>query len=569
MKSTFTLPSNSFADRRRILTLLFVLALAIRFVNLLCLNQYEFFEFKIGDAARYDAWANEIAAGNWIGDKVFYQAPLYPYFLAGLYSTVGDNVFLIKLIQAVLASLAVTLLAATAWNFFGRRAAIVTGAIAACYVPSLFLESLIQKSILDLVFISTICWLLSRLYLQNLRRLWLGLGLSIGALCLTRENAIALIPLFALATVFYWPRSQESAPAATKAWQRMLRQTRTAMPLYVLGLLIVLGPVVARNYWIGGELHLTTSQVGPNFYIGNNADADGFYHPLVVGRGDAQFEQQDAIAIAEQESGRALTAAEVSAFYLDKSKTFIQENPASWLSLVTRKTLLSVNAREIVDTEDQSVYEQHSPLLWLLSPFFQFGTLLPIAVIGAWRTRRQWRKLWPLYLMAILIQLTLIAFFVFGRYRFPIVPILILFAAPALADAWSGIERLGKQAAGKRPLGQLAIPCLVGVVLLLICHLPLVPRQSQRSVTYNNFAIQSLIRGNWRQAEVYVDRSLANNVDFALAHNSRGVLCRERGEIGDAKYHFKVAVELEPEYDNAKRNLAALQPNVRKENADR
>ena len=36
----------------------------------------------MGDAQSYHAWAQEIAAGNWIGDDVFYQAPLYPYFFA-------------------------------------------------------------------------------------------------------------------------------------------------------------------------------------------------------------------------------------------------------------------------------------------------------------------------------------------------------------------------------------------------------------------------------------------------------------------------------------------------------
>ena len=32
----------------------------------------------MGDSHAYDAWAQRIAAGDWVGGDVFYQAPLYP-----------------------------------------------------------------------------------------------------------------------------------------------------------------------------------------------------------------------------------------------------------------------------------------------------------------------------------------------------------------------------------------------------------------------------------------------------------------------------------------------------------
>ncbi len=37
-----------------------------------------------GDARSYDEWAQQIASGNWLGRKVYYDAPLYPYFLGFL-----------------------------------------------------------------------------------------------------------------------------------------------------------------------------------------------------------------------------------------------------------------------------------------------------------------------------------------------------------------------------------------------------------------------------------------------------------------------------------------------------
>ena len=43
---------------------------------------------------------------------------------------------------------------------------------------------------------------------------------------------------------------------------------------------LVLAPVALRNRAAGGELVLTTSQAGANFYIGNHPGADGRYQPL-------------------------------------------------------------------------------------------------------------------------------------------------------------------------------------------------------------------------------------------------------------------------------------------------
>ena len=50
-------------------------------------------------------------------------------------------------------------------------------------------------------------------------------------------------------------------------------------------------PVGLRNKAVGGEFHLTTSQLGPNFYIGNHAGAIGTYEALVVGHGSAADER--------------------------------------------------------------------------------------------------------------------------------------------------------------------------------------------------------------------------------------------------------------------------------------
>src|SRR6185436_20867585 len=81
------------------------------------------------------------------------------------------------------------------------------------------------------------------------------------------------------------------------------------------GFALVLAPVALRNHALGGGFLPTTSNAGVNFYIGNGAEADGEYRPLVAGRGHPDHEREDARRIAQDLSGRSLTAGEVSGFW--------------------------------------------------------------------------------------------------------------------------------------------------------------------------------------------------------------------------------------------------------------
>ena len=58
------------------------LAFAVRLAYLLEAQSLPLFHATISDARSYWEWSDRIAAGDWLGDTVFYQAPLYPYFLA-------------------------------------------------------------------------------------------------------------------------------------------------------------------------------------------------------------------------------------------------------------------------------------------------------------------------------------------------------------------------------------------------------------------------------------------------------------------------------------------------------
>src|SRR5437773_6489701 len=140
---------------------IFAIAFAVRLVHLLQIRRAPFFSVLMGDSKGYDEWAQRIAAGDWLGHDVFYQAPLYPYFLGVVYSLFGRNVFLVRLIQAAIGSASCALVALAARRLFSPRAAIAAGLVMALYAPAIFFDGLLQKSVLDVFFVSLAVWLIA------------------------------------------------------------------------------------------------------------------------------------------------------------------------------------------------------------------------------------------------------------------------------------------------------------------------------------------------------------------------------------------------------------------------
>ena len=251
---------------------------------------------------------------------------------------------------------------------------LVAGALLAVYAPAIFFDGLIQKSVLDVFFVSAALAILGALATgaHDRKGLWLGLGLALGCLGLTRENALVLVAVVAL---WAWKG------AAHRALGRA-----AAMGLFAAGVAVMLAPVALRNAAVGGGLYLTTSQFGPNFYIGNHAGADGSYTALRFGRGSPEYERLDATELAERVARRPLTPAEVSSYWTGQAWDFISGQPAAWLRLMARKAALLVNAAETLDTESQESHAEWSWPLRVLGPVTHFGVLVPLALVGVWTT---------------------------------------------------------------------------------------------------------------------------------------------------------------------------------------
>jgi tetratricopeptide (TPR) repeat protein len=502
-------------------------ALSLRALYLLELWPTPLFSVLFGDGRQYVAWAQEIAGGQWLGTSVFYQSPLYPYVLALLFKATGASVGAVRVVQALLGTASCLLVAHAGRRFVGDRAGLAAGWLLAIYPPAVFFDGLVQKSSLDLFLVSALLALLGEFVTRRSWPWMAAAGLALGLFTLNRENARVLSPVVGLWT--WWCFGDESR-----------RRRGGWIAALTIAVLVTVLPVGIRNYAVGGEFMISTSQLGPNFYIGNHAGARGAYESLLPWRGTVIFEREDATRLAEQALGRTLSPGDVSDYWVRRAISDIRSQPGAWIRLLGRKLLLTVNAREVADTESIEVFAEYSRVLGTLY-WFNFGVVLPLAAFGAWTARAHWRRLMLIAASGAALVLSVAAFYVMGRYRYPIVPMAMIFAgagAVGLLDVARAVWRR------RPPLGREIGPgfLLAGFVTVLAN----VPFQAGGDDTRLNIGEELLQSGRVDEALALLAREAAASPDYPKARLALGVALSKRGEKARALDEFRAAVSLDP-----------------------
>jgi 4-amino-4-deoxy-L-arabinose transferase-like glycosyltransferase len=366
----------------------------------LALRGSPWFDHLVVDPEYYDAWARRIATGDWLGERAFYMDPLYPYVLGALYRLCGRDLLLARLLNVAFAAGTIALVARIGRRVGGARTGILAAFAFALYAPDIFYVGEVDKTTLS-IFLTA-----AALALAVGHARFAG-GLALGAAALTRANLLVTAPVLALA--------------------RGRRAT-----LFAVGLACILVPVAWRNHRVSGEWVLTTTQAGQNFYTGNNElNPWGAYGAVPFVRGNPHFEEADFRAEAERRAGRSLAPREVSRFWFAEAFRHVRAHPGFALRATIRKAALFWNDFEISDNQDQYLLERVSWVLRL--PLVGFGWLPPLALLGAIAVRRT-RAVGILVAFVAVYCASVVAFFVFSRYRIQIVPALLPLAALGLLD---------------------------------------------------------------------------------------------------------------------------------------
>jgi tetratricopeptide (TPR) repeat protein len=509
---------------RRFLLLLFFFALLVRGAYAWRIRDLPTQHALVMDAKRYDERAQDIAAHGWMPREVFFQAPLYPYLLAAVYAPTGGSRGAVRCVQILADALTVVLLAVVAARLFGRAAGQVAGALAALYGPFVFSTPLLLKTTFTLLAEAVFLLVLipPGQAVPGRGRMFLA-GICLGLAALLQENLLLLAPFVALFLLL------RGGPG------RLDRLASIAV--FGLGAVLVVLPVTLINYRIGGELVLTSSRGGLNFYFGNSRGASGTFPDMGGASQDPELLKAESRTMAaEMESRRTgrpvrpeeLTARRVSAIFWSETLRQIGEAPLSWARLMVRKTRLFWNAYEIPDAEGYGVYRRIAgAVAW---PWLGFGLVAPLGLAGlvlAWRGDGRGDGSRGALLLALLtagLYLSVVLFFVFGRYRLPVVPFLIPPAGHALATLADRVRR-------RAPLR----PAWAGLaVLFLAVNLPVYTAAEvkiQDAGIWFNLSTAAL-----RQAE---DEAAANHLERAI--DLAGEAADDLGRAVDANPGFIVA----------------------------
>lgn len=404
---------NSGFDNSRgnlVLWIIVAAALLLRWTHLLIISGTDLLTLPIIDAAFYHQWAAEISSGNVIGQGVFFMSPLYPYLTGLLYTFFGTELWIVFAFQGLLGAGTVWLLFRWTNHAYGRRTGFVAAGIAALYGPYIFYDSTLLTSSL-IVFLSVLILNFAQEALDgdNNSSLW-KLGAVIGLSSLARPLVLIFIPFLFLG--FYLKNRSTS-----------LRKTGFVL----LAAVIIILPVSLRNLFVGGELTMTTSSAGMNFYAGNNSDATGLYWEApFLSSVEPQYEDEEYRKQASQAVERDLTTREAGRYWARKAIEWIILNPVDYIKLQARKAFYFWNRAEFANNVSYYVGKAESPVLrfnpisfWLIGPLGLAGLILMWKRLGWRRSRLPWLWIAAYFCGAML-------FFTASEYRLPITLALIV-----------------------------------------------------------------------------------------------------------------------------------------------
>ena len=392
------------------------------------------------DDAVYTELARRVAGGDLaLAPGVYFLAPFYTYWLGLVFALSGGSIFAARLVQVLLGTACVWLILETATAWFGKRAGLWAGGLAALTGLFAFNEILILQSSIDPFLTALALFALTRAVQSTSTRPPVAAGLSMAALSLNRPNALPAVAAVALT----WLVARRSRTG--------VRQTLA----FVLGALALLSPVAIRNRVVAGEWTLVTSHGGLNFYIGNHAGADGTWKLVPGIEPSVAGQAEDAERVASEALGRPVSASEASSYFYEEAWRFIRSSPGVWMKLLLRKAALTLSAADPALNYSYTYYARDESTLlsflvvgpWILLPLGVFGLALgPRA--GAYGT---WVAFTPAY------ALSLVAFFVSSRYRLPLlVPLLVGSGAAADWLIKNAARRLTVAIAALAPLFALA-----------------------------------------------------------------------------------------------------------------
>lgn len=510
--------------------MIFVLAFSVRLVHLGYISQGPLFDVPVVDERTYLNQAKRIARDEGV-QAPFWQPPLYPYFLGLLYKAFGENYYAFRSIQLALGALSCVLVYYIGKEAFGSSVGIISSLIASSYGVLIYFEGELLPTflsvLLNLVLVLSLFWAARGMSWWR----WLTSGALLGLSALAVANVLLFVPL-----VLAW------------MWSKVKRNILWAL-IFCAGVASAITPVTLRNYILGHDLVLISSNAGVNFYIGNNPDYD---RTLGIRPGSEWWR----LTSLPREEGITKPSLQ-SMYFFSKAWDFIKEEPLKYGKLLLRKFYLFWRGEEIKRNEDIYFFRRYSPplraLLWKNWIAFPFGIIGPLGILGMGLCVGRLRepKVLLLFIFVVTYMASIVLFFVCSRYRVPVLPFIILFAGYALRWGYGMIRRryLLKVAYASVPLFALLFVANAGVGRM--------GEDGDAQVHYD-LAYAYMQKGLYANALIHAERAVAMDPNYFEARYTLGTLYALKGLQDEAVSQYERALDIYPGHVYAKLDLGVL-----------
>lgn len=398
----------------------FLAALIVRVVFTVQVGSSPFFQHPLVDGSGNDRSALALLTGKWPSKDVFFQPPLFVYFLALVYKIFGHGYFAIRFLHNILGAFTCLFSYLAAKEVFGRRAAIITAVILTLYGPLIFEEYELLPTTLFIFFNSVLTYgLIHRRAFRSLLKTFL-LGLIMGLSCITRSEFLIFLP-FALFFIWFDARNvnlNRSKPLLCAA-------------VFFLGVALVVSVVTVRNYIADKKIILISANAGDNFFIGNNIESEKVASSW---RGGNFFTEPLSGSVEKViNTGSRLGTYERNQFYFTKFLEFVRNDPFRFSFGIFKKLCYFWNGLEIWRFTDFYFMGRYSSvlryLLWNKGfIYFPFGIVAPLALLGMALSLKYWRRAILFYMLTLSLMFVPVLFIVISRYRLPVIPVLAIFA---------------------------------------------------------------------------------------------------------------------------------------------
>lgn len=512
--------------------IIFGLAFILRLWNLLATGT-DFYANVLSDASTYRFWASQIVAHIPYGEPVFMMGPLYPYWMA-LNLGLGLNLYGILIIQIILSSLTCVLIYLIAKTLFDNRSALISGLISAIAAPLIFYSGLFLSETIQILLLAITLWLLINNYAKFPRFRILLAGILIGIATLAQGSLL----LYAFLLAGYW---------LIRYWQQRKLSAKKYLQyaaLIISGAIIGILPATIHNL-AAGDFVLISSNMGINFYVGNNARSTGSYDAPPGLNLTSDFTGRK---VAEQQLHRQLKSSEVSSYWSGRALDDIKAAPLAFIGKLLNKTWLYLWYFDIPQAE--SIQTQH-----LFSPLFKiplpgFGLILILGLI-AFVISQKTENIWIIILLLAANIISVTLFFVIGRFKLVGLLSLTILSGQGVSLAWEIIKTRKR----KTIISLLAIT----TAAIFILFLPrTISSQEKLASAYNNIGIFYYYRGDLDKAIDWYRQSAAISPTFSGALNNIGTYFYLKGRPDSALAYFNRSWKADTTESETAMNLGKL-----------